>query len=72
MCHVARQARALGDYLLVGVLNDGVCNHYRGGSHPILNLNERVLSVLACKCVPREGEERKRDVEVCVRACVCV
>jgi len=45
------KARALGDYLLVGVYNDGVCNHYRGGSHPVLNLNERVLSVLACKWV---------------------
>lgn len=31
--------------------NDGICNHYRGGSHPVLNLNERVLSVLACKYV---------------------
>lgn len=48
---ILEKARALGDYLLVGVYNDGVCNHYRGGSHPVLNLNERVLSVLACKWV---------------------
>ena len=48
---ILEKARSLGDYLLVGVFNDGVCNHYRGGSHPVLNLNERVLSVLACKYV---------------------
>tara|TARA_A100001015_G_scaffold254900_1_gene296040 strand:- start:109 stop:603 length:495 start_codon:yes stop_codon:yes gene_type:complete len=46
-----KRARELGDYLLVGVYNDGVLNHYRGSNHPILNLNERVLSVLACKYV---------------------
>eukprot|EP00617_Octactis_speculum_P028105 CAMPEP_0185754034 /NCGR_PEP_ID=MMETSP1174-20130828/12692_1 /TAXON_ID=35687 /ORGANISM="Dictyocha speculum, Strain CCMP1381" /LENGTH=526 /DNA_ID=CAMNT_0028432095 /DNA_START=128 /DNA_END=1708 /DNA_ORIENTATION=- len=48
---ILRAARELGDYVLVGVLNDGIVNHYRGGSHPVLNLNERVLGVLACKYV---------------------
>lgn len=33
------------------MLNDGILNYDRGGSHPVLNLNERVLSVLACKHV---------------------
>ena len=37
--------------MLVGVENDGIANYHRGGSYPILNLNERVLSVLACKYV---------------------
>ncbi|KAF8382192.1 pcyt-2.1 [Pristionchus pacificus] len=44
-------ARALGDYLIVGILNDQTVNSYRGGCHPIMNLNERVLSVLAYKPV---------------------
>jgi len=48
---VLKEAKKMGDFLLVGVLNDGICNYYRGGSHPVLNLNERVLSVLACKYV---------------------
>ena len=43
-----RAARALGDFLLVGVHNDVVVNRHRGGNLPIMNLNERVLSVLAC------------------------
>ena len=48
---ILEKARAMGDYLLVGIYNDGVVNSYRGGSHPVLNLNERVLSVLANKYV---------------------
>ena len=50
--HVAfLAARARGDYLLVGVHNDAVVNRHRGRNFPLLNLNERVLSVLACKHV---------------------
>ena len=48
---ILEQAKALGDYLLVGIYNDGIVNSYRGKAHPVLNLNERVLSVLACKYV---------------------
>mmetsp|Transcript_3714 Transcript_3714/g.7711 ORF Transcript_3714/g.7711 Transcript_3714/m.7711 type:complete len:453 (+) Transcript_3714:34-1392(+) len=49
--HVAflREAAALGDYLLVGVHNDAVVNRHRGSNFPIMNLNERVLSVLSCR-----------------------
>ena len=36
---------------LVGVHNDAVVNRHRGRNFPLLNLNERVLSVLACKHV---------------------
>lgn len=44
-------ARKLGDFLLVGVHNDVVVNKHRGSNYPILNTNERTLSVLACKHV---------------------
>ncbi|XP_066993092.1 ethanolamine-phosphate cytidylyltransferase [Anabrus simplex] len=45
------QARAEGDYLIVGLHTDPVVNQYRGSNYPIMNLHERVLSVLACKYV---------------------
>ena len=48
---ILRQAQSLGDYLLVGVFNDGILNSHRGSNHPIMNLNERVLSVLSCRWV---------------------
>jgi len=44
-----RAARTFGDFLLVGVHNDTIVNHYRGSNFPIMNLNERVLSVLSCR-----------------------
>jgi len=43
------EARKLGDFLLVGIHNDVVVNQHRGSNFPILNLNERVLSALACR-----------------------
>lgn len=43
------KARALGDFLIVGLHTDPVVNQYKGGNYPIMTLNERVLSVLACK-----------------------
>jgi len=42
-------AAALGDYLLVGVHCDAAVNRRRGRNFPIMNINERVLSVLACR-----------------------
>jgi hypothetical protein len=38
-------------FLIVGVHNDQIVNRYRGGNFPIMNLHERVLSVLGCKYV---------------------
>lgn len=38
-----------GDYVIVGVHNDQVVNAQRGSNLPIMNLHERVLSVLGCK-----------------------
>lgn len=43
------KARALGDYVIVGVHNDHVVNKRQGMNLPILTLQERVLSVLGCK-----------------------
>lgn len=43
------QARKLGDFLIVGLHTDPVVNRYKGSNYPIMNLHERVLSVLACK-----------------------
>ena len=46
-----KAARELGDFLVVGVLGDEAVKQRRGRHHPILNLQERTLSVLACKYV---------------------
>ena len=40
-----------GDYLIVGIHNDNVVNRRHGMNLPIMNLQERVLSVLGCKYV---------------------
>ncbi|RUS19873.1 hypothetical protein BC937DRAFT_86778 [Endogone sp. FLAS-F59071] len=46
-----RRAKALGDYLLVGVHDDQTVNAIKGVNYPLMNLHERVLSVLACRYV---------------------
>ncbi|ODN05473.1 Ethanolamine-phosphate cytidylyltransferase [Orchesella cincta] len=46
-----RAARALGDFLIVGLHTDPCVNMYKGSNYPIMNLHERTLSVLACKYV---------------------
>lgn len=46
------QARKHGDYLIVGLHTDPVVNKYKGSNYPIMNIHERVLSVLACKVRP--------------------
>jgi len=45
------KARQRGDYIIVGLHTDPVVNRYKGSNYPIMNLHERVLSVLACKYV---------------------
>ena len=37
--------------MIVGVHGDALVNRIRGGNLPLMNLNERVLSVLGCKYV---------------------
>ncbi|KAG9293346.1 hypothetical protein G9A89_007592 [Geosiphon pyriformis] len=46
-----KRAKALGDYLLVGVHDDQTVNAIKGVNYPLMNLHERVLSVLACRFV---------------------
>ncbi len=43
------KAKELGNFLIVGIHTDFGVNQYKGGNYPIMNLHERVLSVLACK-----------------------
>lgn len=43
------KAKEMGDYLIVGLHTDPVVNNYKGSNYPIMNIHERVLSVLACK-----------------------
>ncbi|XP_070580818.1 ethanolamine-phosphate cytidylyltransferase-like isoform X2 [Ptychodera flava] len=45
------KVRQLGEYVIVGLHTDQVVNRYKGSNYPIMNLHERVLSVLACKYV---------------------
>lgn len=45
------KAKEKGDYIIVGLHTDPVVNRYKGTNYPIMNLHERVLSVLACKYV---------------------
>jgi ethanolamine-phosphate cytidylyltransferase len=45
------KAKQHGDYLIVGLHTDPIVNQYKGSNYPIMNLHERVLSVLACKYV---------------------
>lgn len=40
-----------GDYLLVGIHSDAAVNRYQGMNLPLMNLHERVLSVLGCRYV---------------------
>lgn len=51
--HIAalREARKLGDFLLVGIHDDATVNGLRGHGLPILNLYERTLSLLSCRLV---------------------
>lgn len=45
------KAKTLGTYLIVGVLTDKLANDMKGSNWPIMNLHERVLSVLSCRYV---------------------
>ncbi|CAJ1426615.1 unnamed protein product, partial [Effrenium voratum] len=46
-----RKAKSLGDLLIVGVHADAAVNRHRGSNYPIMNMQERVLSVLGCRYV---------------------
>lgn len=44
-------AKAMGDFLYVGIWDDEMTRYYKGQSYPIISLQERVLMCLACKHV---------------------
>lgn len=46
---ILKQAKAVGTYLMVGVWDDATVKARTGG--PVMNLQERVLSVLSCRYV---------------------
>jgi len=46
-----KKAKELGNYLYVGVHDDATVNKHRGKNYPILNMQERVLNLLAMKYV---------------------
>ncbi|PKC14170.1 Nucleotidylyl transferase [Rhizophagus irregularis] len=46
-----KRAKSLGNYLLVGIHDDQTVNAIKGVNFPLMNLHERVLSVLACRYV---------------------
>ncbi|KAJ8616901.1 hypothetical protein MRB53_013087 [Persea americana] len=48
---ILKHARQLGDFLRVGIRSDQSVSECRGTHHPIMNLHERSLSVLACRYV---------------------
>ncbi|CAD8187039.1 unnamed protein product [Paramecium octaurelia] len=48
---VLRKAKELGDFLYVGVYDNETINKIKGKNYPILNLQERVLNLLAIKFV---------------------
>lgn len=45
------KAKDHGEYVIVGLHTDSDVNRYKGRNYPIMNLHERVLSVLACRYV---------------------
>ena len=45
------QCKKKGDYVIVGLHTDVEVNRYKGANFPVMNLHERVLSVLACRYV---------------------
>ncbi|KAI8374328.1 uncharacterized protein BYT42DRAFT_400159 [Radiomyces spectabilis] len=46
-----KRAKALGDYMIVGIHDDQTVNAIKGANYPLMNLLERALSVLACRYV---------------------
>eukprot|EP00216_Chloropicon_sp_CCMP2111_P006440 CAMPEP_0198239238 /NCGR_PEP_ID=MMETSP1446-20131203/4699_1 /TAXON_ID=1461542 ORGANISM="Unidentified sp, Strain CCMP2111" /NCGR_SAMPLE_ID=MMETSP1446 /ASSEMBLY_ACC=CAM_ASM_001112 /LENGTH=483 /DNA_ID=CAMNT_0043921793 /DNA_START=45 /DNA_END=1496 /DNA_ORIENTATION=+ len=46
-----KAAKALGDYLIVGLHSDDIVSKQRGRQYPFMSLHERCLGVLACKYV---------------------
>lgn len=43
--------KSMYDFVIIGMLDDSSVNQLKGSSHPIMNMHERTLSVLACRYV---------------------
>mmetsp|Transcript_687 Transcript_687/g.820 ORF Transcript_687/g.820 Transcript_687/m.820 type:complete len:222 (-) Transcript_687:161-826(-) len=48
---ILEAAKKRGDFLIVGIHGDALVNRERGCNLPLMNLHERVLSVLGCRFV---------------------
>jgi ethanolamine-phosphate cytidylyltransferase len=48
---ILKRAREEGDYLIAGVFSDAAVAYNLGEQHPVMTLNERMLSVIGCKLV---------------------
>ncbi len=46
-----KKAKELGDYVYIGVYDDLTVNKRKGKYHPVLNINERCLNLLALKYI---------------------
>jgi len=46
-----KRAKAMGDFLYVGLWPDEVVSYYRGRNFPLVSLHERVLMVLSIRYV---------------------
>jgi ethanolamine-phosphate cytidylyltransferase len=46
-----KRAKAMGDYLIVGIHDDKTVHSHKGKNYPIMNLHERTLNLLALKYV---------------------
>jgi cytidyltransferase-like protein len=46
---ILKKAKEVGDFLIVGIHDDDTINKHKGSNYPVLNLQERVLNVLAIK-----------------------
>jgi len=78
---ILKEARKQGDYLIVGVLPDDVVNQKKGYGWPVMNLHERVLSVLSCRYVDEviigapwsitEDFIKMQKIKVVVRGSIC-
>lgn len=45
------QAKKLGDFMYVGLWDDDMVRHYKGGMFPIVSVQERLLMLCSCKHV---------------------
>eukprot|EP01125_Pyxidicula_operculata_P000480 TRINITY_DN10504_c0_g1_i1.p1 TRINITY_DN10504_c0_g1~~TRINITY_DN10504_c0_g1_i1.p1 ORF type:complete len:373 (+),score=74.95 TRINITY_DN10504_c0_g1_i1:29-1147(+) len=48
---ILKEAKKLGDYLIVGLFPDNLVNEKKGHGWPVMNIHERALGVLSCRYV---------------------